>query len=156
DVTAKAFLGLTVTCARCHDHKFDPIPTADYYSLYGIFASSIEPAVKPIIGPTNTAHDDYLAKRREMDQRLQTMRDETLNEVFGDYRRLGAVYLQATHMPQNEAAAFLKKSKADPGVLQNWIKFTRAGKNAVAIFGIWNALARVPAERFERQAPRVL
>ena len=31
DVASKAFLGLTVACARCHDHKFDPIPTADYY-----------------------------------------------------------------------------------------------------------------------------
>lgn len=40
DVTTKAFLGLTVTCARCHDHKFDPIPTKDYYSLYGVFADS--------------------------------------------------------------------------------------------------------------------
>ena len=36
DVLAKAFLGLTVSCARCHDHKFDPIPTADYYSLAGV------------------------------------------------------------------------------------------------------------------------
>jgi cytochrome c553 len=40
DVTSRAFLGLTVTCARCHDHKFDPIPTADYYSLAGIFRST--------------------------------------------------------------------------------------------------------------------
>ncbi len=40
DVTAKAFLGLTVACARCHDHKFDPIPTADYYSLAGVMHSS--------------------------------------------------------------------------------------------------------------------
>ena len=40
DVTAKAFLGLTVACARCHDHKFDPIPTKDYYSLAAIFAST--------------------------------------------------------------------------------------------------------------------
>ena len=39
----KTFLGLTVGCARCHDHKFDPIPTADYYSLYGIFDSSVYP-----------------------------------------------------------------------------------------------------------------
>jgi cytochrome c553 len=39
DVTTKAFLGLTVTCARCHDHKFDPIPQKDYYSLYGVFAN---------------------------------------------------------------------------------------------------------------------
>lgn len=43
DVLARGTLGLTVACARCHDHKFDPIPTADYYSLYGIFDSSEEP-----------------------------------------------------------------------------------------------------------------
>ena len=40
DVTTKAFLGSTVACARCHDHKFDAITTADYYSLYGILRSS--------------------------------------------------------------------------------------------------------------------
>ena len=39
----KTFLGLTVGCARCHNHKFDPIPTADYYALYGIFDSSVYP-----------------------------------------------------------------------------------------------------------------
>ncbi len=40
DVTSKAFQGLTVSCARCHDHKFDPITAADYYSLYGVMESS--------------------------------------------------------------------------------------------------------------------
>jgi hypothetical protein len=40
DVTTRGFLGLTVACAQCHDHKFDPIPTKDYYSLLGIFNSS--------------------------------------------------------------------------------------------------------------------
>jgi hypothetical protein len=40
DVVGKAVLGLTVSCARCHDHKFDPIPTRDYYSLAGIFLST--------------------------------------------------------------------------------------------------------------------
>jgi hypothetical protein len=43
DNLGKTFLGLTIGCARCHDHKFDPIPTADYYSLYGIFDSSTYP-----------------------------------------------------------------------------------------------------------------
>ena len=42
DVTMRGFQGLTVACARCHDHKFDPIPTQDYYSLYGVFASTNE------------------------------------------------------------------------------------------------------------------
>jgi hypothetical protein len=40
DVTSQAFLGITVGCARCHDHKFDPIPQKDYYALAGIFRSS--------------------------------------------------------------------------------------------------------------------
>lgn len=40
DVTTQAFLGITVACARCHDHKFDPIPQTDYYALAGIFRST--------------------------------------------------------------------------------------------------------------------
>jgi hypothetical protein len=40
DVTTRAILGTTVSCARCHDHKFDPIPTADYYAMAGIFRST--------------------------------------------------------------------------------------------------------------------
>ncbi len=43
DVATRGLMGLTVGCARCHDHKYDPIPSADYYSLYGVFASSDEP-----------------------------------------------------------------------------------------------------------------
>ncbi|MCC2671083.1 MAG: Planctomycete cytochrome, partial [Armatimonadetes bacterium] len=40
DTTTKAFMGLTLGCARCHDHKFDPLPTKDYYALAGIFKST--------------------------------------------------------------------------------------------------------------------
>jgi hypothetical protein len=40
DATSRTFLGLTVACARCHDHKFDPIPTTDYYAMAGIFHST--------------------------------------------------------------------------------------------------------------------
>ena len=55
DVVFRGTQALTVSCARCHDHKFDPIPTADYYSLYGVFASSQEPNEKPLLGlPDNS------------------------------------------------------------------------------------------------------
>lgn len=40
DVMSRSILALTIACARCHDHKFDPVPTADYYALAGIFLSS--------------------------------------------------------------------------------------------------------------------
>jgi len=48
DVTSRTFLGLTVACARCHDHKFDPISQADYYALGGIFFST---HILPNVGP---------------------------------------------------------------------------------------------------------
>jgi hypothetical protein len=66
DVVTKGFLGLTVTCARCHDHKFDPIPTKDYYSLYGVFNSSIE--VSPVvIGKVDYDSPNYIAYTRQYD-----------------------------------------------------------------------------------------
>ena len=43
DNLGSAFLGVTLGCARCHDHKFDPIPTADYYAIYGILSSTSYP-----------------------------------------------------------------------------------------------------------------
>ena len=51
DVVARGLMGLTVTCARCHDHKYDPISMADYYGLYGVFDSSREPgdAAAPLL-----------------------------------------------------------------------------------------------------------
>ena len=49
DVSTRSIMGLTVACARCHDHKTDPIPTADYYALYGVFNSSFVPDQLPAI-----------------------------------------------------------------------------------------------------------
>ena len=70
DVVSRGFLGLTVTCARCHDHKFDPIPTEDYYSLYGVFASTVEPAELPLLAdPTaNPRFVEYQKKLARGDQ----------------------------------------------------------------------------------------
>ncbi|MCW3094845.1 MAG: hypothetical protein JWL77_463 [Chthonomonadaceae bacterium] len=55
DVTSRGLMGLTVACARCHNHKFDPIPNKDYYSLYGVFASSYEPNPPVVISPKSVA-----------------------------------------------------------------------------------------------------
>ena len=65
DVLCRTTMGLTVTCARCHDHKYDPIPTKDYYSLYGVFASSQEPEDLPDLGIDSTG-PDFLAFQSEL------------------------------------------------------------------------------------------
>ena len=49
DTVTRGMLGLTVACARCHDHKYDPIPTKDYYSLYSVFSNIREPLDFPIV-----------------------------------------------------------------------------------------------------------
>jgi hypothetical protein len=74
DTTTKAFLGLTVACARCHDHKFDPIPTKDYYSLYGVFANTYVPQDLPTLAvkmPKTDQLMDYLAKAEEARKKEQ-------------------------------------------------------------------------------------
>ena len=62
DVVTRGTMGLTVACARCHDHKYDPIPTADYYSLYGVFQNCTERLV-PIAEPAS--RDDAVSGLRE-------------------------------------------------------------------------------------------
>ena len=79
DATSRGFLGLTVSCARCHDHKFEPIPTADYYSLYGVFASVERPEPWKIDKfPEIEGYDidedeisDYTKSRAEVDAEIK-------------------------------------------------------------------------------------
>ena len=108
DVVTKGFLGLTVSCARCHDHKFDPIPTKDYYSLHGIFASSREPEQFPILevpsdqkeyadfytSYTNTAYQiarlqqEFRALRRSGDTNAIRKRREVQREAMRKLAKL--------------------------------------------------------------------
>jgi mono/diheme cytochrome c family protein len=76
DVVTKGTLGLTVTCARCHDHKFDPIPTKDYYSLHGIFASSVEPEDEPFLAPIKMTpeYQDFATKYNTLNQELSELK----------------------------------------------------------------------------------
>ncbi|MGI8966538.1 MAG: DUF1549 domain-containing protein, partial [Limisphaerales bacterium] len=69
-----AFLGLTLECARCHDHKYDPIPTKDYYSFYSIFSNIREPQDLPLVNvsqasrPVDHVYETRLARIRKTDQ----------------------------------------------------------------------------------------
>ncbi|HEY1068220.1 MAG TPA: PSD1 and planctomycete cytochrome C domain-containing protein, partial [Pirellulales bacterium] len=71
--TSEAFLGLTVGCSRCHDHKFDPILTKDYYSLYSTFAGTVH-------GPREVATADARRERAAKLQPLQERRGKVAGE----------------------------------------------------------------------------
>jgi hypothetical protein len=103
DTTSRAFLGLTVACARCHDHKFDPIPTRDYYSMASIFANSkaftkIEGTVsqmyfaplveKSVADAYEAAKNQVAEKRREIEiikAREHERQIEALKPKLADY-----------------------------------------------------------------------
>lgn len=98
DLTGRAFLGLTLACARCHDHKFDPISTRDYYALAGIFFSS---HILPGVGPKTNGPDmlriplatpDEIARRERVKAELAA-----LERPDG-----GATYARGAFMPMRE------------------------------------------------------
>lgn len=83
DTVGKTFLGLTLGCARCHDHKFDPIPTKDYYALAGIFHStqiSDQPIQTVAIQQALHQHQQQLERLTDERDRLQLQFNKQLSE----------------------------------------------------------------------------
>jgi hypothetical protein len=88
DTLTRGFLGLTVACARCHDHKYDPIPTTDYYALAGVFASSeyVEaPAVpKEQVEAYDKGQAAIRAKEKEITSFLKAEAERLKQKVSND------------------------------------------------------------------------
>jgi mono/diheme cytochrome c family protein len=97
DTVSKGFLGLTVACARCHDHKFDPIPTKDYYALHGIFNSIFEPTQEPTVvpaaKPTMTA--DFQQKFGAEMKEMQNRYFDAVGDYLTDFWKKPEAYLKA-------------------------------------------------------------
>ncbi len=79
-----AFLGLSTGCARCHDHKFDPIPSRDYYRLAAVFATTIRSEIELDLDPEGNARrrEEFARKRQELQDALTWYEQETLPREF--------------------------------------------------------------------------
>ncbi|MFM8336273.1 MAG: PSD1 and planctomycete cytochrome C domain-containing protein, partial [Opitutaceae bacterium] len=164
DVVTRGLLGLTVTCARCHDHKFDPVSMQDYYGLHGVFASSEEPAEKPLLGPLvdSPAHQDFLRKREEAAERIREReRSEVAKFVEGLKAKTGDYLLAAHDAEQLPADAkfdlFAGTRKVNPEVLRRWQAFLRTEPaRSHPLLAPWFALTALPAEGFAAAAADLL
>jgi mono/diheme cytochrome c family protein len=164
DVVTRGLMGLTVTCARCHDHKFDPVPMADYYSLYGVFRSCTEPTVPPMIGPPPT-RDDHVLYEAELAIREKKLVDFITAKhtalVHGARTRV-AEYLLAAHAIRNQPAPDDFMLLADPGdlnpsMINRWRQFlidTKKRKDPAWLH--WHAVADLPDAEFATKAPALL
>lgn len=95
DVVCKGFLATTVTCARCHDHFFDPVPTRDYYSLHGIFNSSTEPDELPVIGNKPDAKEmgEYVSQRKKLEEKGYAMIDREMCQMASKFNNHAETFL---------------------------------------------------------------
>ena len=126
DVICRGTMALTVGCARCHDHKFDPIPTADYYSLYGILDSSQEPSEKPLLGPNPNAFlaGRYVEEHQRRTDELARYRKDRTEEVLARLRnRIGDYLLTAQEslpLDGSKLELLARTRSLDPGLVTAW------------------------------------
>ena len=163
DVVSRGFMGLTVGCARCHEHKYDPIPMADYYSLYGVFASSHEPGDKPFISeaidPIQRAAFERERKRRE--DNLNNYQREQYARIREQVKQQTGDYIWAAHRSAKVPAAKLdelaRKAKLDPNLTRRWMRhLTKRRESDDPVFATWFVLAKLDAKSFGEQGRAAL
>ena len=160
DVITRGLLGLTVSCARCHDHKFDPIPTRDYYSLYGVLASSVEPTVPPLFEepPQTEAYAAFAKELAEREKKLSDYIDKKFAELIAGARTRVAEYLLAGHAQRGKPPTedfMLLADPEDPNptmVIRYQVFLERTAQGHDPVWALWHALAAIPVEKFADEA----
>ena len=127
DVTSKAFMGMTVGCARCHDHKYDAIYTKDYYGMASVFASSrfkAYPRVPKSVVDEYEKQAKVLRKKQEAQRRfLDDASKLYAHMLFGQ----SEAYMMAAWKVATQKGATVESAaedaRIDPEILARWTKF---------------------------------
>ena len=168
DAVTRGMLGLTVACARCHNHKYDPIAQRDYYKVVSIFASSTYKEY-PVVTPAAAASYD---KKIEEGATLRAdLRDYTTNlsKQLADALAIQTTdYLTAAWSvlgkPKKTVDEVSSSARLDPEVLQRWVDYLPKA-HAYPYLNDWKAMiaspdsteeqAKVLAEAFQKVVLRV-
>jgi mono/diheme cytochrome c family protein len=164
DTVSKGFLAMTVACARCHDHMFDPIPQKDYYAMHGMFSSITEPKMKPQVGdlPPNDLLRDFADKEADALKQVRDGYFNTLGKINENFRLKATQYFELftksrTQPPLPEDAApgvrrgpspftaFLREKKLDQDTAQSMER--RVTQRDDKIFGPFARLAEAEEEK---------
>ena len=127
DAVTRGFLGLTVGCARCHDHKYDPIPTKDYYALAGVFLNTEYheyPLAPKAVVDEYRAQETELKRKRELLQEFTRTESRQLAEAlaFQTSKYMRAAW-QVTGEPKRDRQQVIDKEKLDYELFDRWREF---------------------------------
>ena len=143
DATTRGFLGLTVACAQCHDHKYDPIPTRDFYSLLGVFKST-ESHDFPL-APANVVADYDSLQKQKVDAQEGAIREfvqsqsSQLSEILAakTSRYLSAVW-RVLGEPKMDVQLVADVEKLDKETLERWIEYVKKPEKEHPFLNKWN------------------
>ncbi|MBL8191534.1 MAG: DUF1553 domain-containing protein, partial [Acidobacteria bacterium] len=144
DVVSRGFLGLTVGCARCHDHKYDPIPTKDYYAMAGVFASTTYkeyPQVPASVVEEYTALEKKLKNKQKMMGEFMRTEGKQLSQSL---TLQASKYMQAVWRvkgePKEDLIDAIEKNKLDYELMQRWIRFLERPPRHYPFLKDWQAM----------------
>lgn len=160
DVVTRGTMGLSVSCARCHDHKYDPIPTRDYYSLHGVFGSTVAPPEMPLLGiePDPEEFAEYSRRRQPLQAKLEDFLRKQEAAVLKQHRRQTADCLLLSREPTRLAELITEEfGLSDRKILQvgakRWLEALKKMDPEVdPIFAPWFAFAALPTSEFAEKS----
>jgi hypothetical protein len=161
DAVSRGLLGLTVACARCHDHKYDPIPTRDYYSLYAILSNIRQPDELPLLGKSgalSSKQEGYRRRLERIKKEYQEYRIRRNAEMVAFFKTQTADYLIAAHdaeaLSNTEIEELVRDRQLNQHVLERWQKYLRQSKTSgEPVFRLWHAAAAIPSSQFAARWP---
>jgi len=163
DVLTRGLMGLTVSCARCHDHKFDPIPTADYYSLYGVLRSSRESVVPPLYEnePKTDDYKKFAGELKDKENKLIEFVNSKHKDLVNQARLRSGDYLYAAFITSNQPSSddfMLLSDKGDlnPSMITRWRTYLdRMALKNDTVWSIWHRYTKLNATDFSNQSAKV-
>ncbi len=127
DTVTRGFLALTVACAQCHDHKYDPIPTKDYYSLLGVFTSTETAEVPLAAEPVVRDYRERKKSIEDQEARIREFLEAQANQLAEILAARTARYLEAARTVLGPAKADAKRLAAseqlDAETLDRWVQY---------------------------------
>lgn len=154
DTLCRGTMGLTVACARCHDHKYDPIPTADYYSLYGVFASSEEKLVRLEVEKQSEEYETELNKRQQaLEEKLQASREESSQRSRNRLVDYLQAQLELEKYPAQGFDQVFEKSDLLPAFVRRWQAWLhQSQRSQEPVFVAWHLYRQIPGPQFAEQS----
>jgi hypothetical protein len=143
DVVTRGTMGLTVQCARCHDHKYDPIPTADYYSLYGVFQTTADELVQIEFPEKSDAlaafEKEYRTRLDKLNSTMAQRRAEAAARVRARVTDYLIAQFELHKYPEEGFDQILTDNDLIPATVRRWQAYLeQAKRRGDPVWALWH------------------